>query len=275
MEQAALQPIAEGIRQLLSEGASGQFLIAGPDIGLLFSLRDLIAGQQSSYQAVDVSAEKDTAPDHKIFFINLKNNTAMQYQSLLYYYLELPQKHDCFVCLISNTAQCLNYLEKRVRSRFTNRVFFVPYSPHCTETPAAKQPADETANCLKQQSLYPTVKLQKMKNTMDKYGLERFSLDFLLGLCTPVHLVVIFIGFRSPVNRKTVYDQFQREVVDLSELKGVKSNKVLGSLYDLLDAGVINTRGRSVVEYGEYANYIGRAGPRYLQRLVRGHCVEQ
>ena len=107
----------------LLDNTRDQFLIVGLDNTVISVVKSYIS-KNSSYKPVTVTYRKELDPSNKIFFINLENTSAMQYQSLLYYYLELPLKYDCFVCRNSNSCLCLNSFEKRVRSRFKHKIFF-------------------------------------------------------------------------------------------------------------------------------------------------------
>lgn len=242
---------------------SGQFMVVGLDSILLQTLTDEISNA-SSLMSVFVKKDKDEHPDGKIFFIRLQNTSSMEYQALLYYYLELPLSHDCFVCLVSTSSLCINFFEKRVRSRFKNRIFFLPYDSlggeSCTE------PC--TSGCANHE-IHRSLEMHNQCSFMRKYGLERYSLKYLFDLFEPVHFVLIIMAHNQKITLNKCYDRFRHVVSNVPELKRSPPGRILHCLYDLMDAGVINSGGSLAVDFGEFKEFIGVGAPLYIQRLLR------
>ena len=100
MKDELFEEIKVELKKILTK-KRGQFLLVGPDRALLEYFKDYIA-LNSSFKPVDVYKQLDENPKNKIFFINLEQTNKIEYQSLLYYYLELPINQNCLICLISN-----------------------------------------------------------------------------------------------------------------------------------------------------------------------------
>lgn len=243
-----LQPWADDIARLFEE-KSGQFLVVALDDTVLIYMRHLIA-KKSAYKAVDVTAQRDEDPSGKIFFINLENASSMRYQALLYYYLELAQKHRCFVCLLSTSSLCLSTFEKRVRSRFQDRVFFIPYL----------KPVGG--------GLHTTIEARRQHQLMEKYGLERYTLSYLFDLFGPVHFVLILVAQKERLTAGNCCELFKKYVVSMCEIKGTSSGTVVYCYYDLLDAQVITPSGELAIDFGEFKEYAGRKSPVFIKKML-------
>lgn len=253
-----LAPTLLEIKKILKE-KRGQFMILSPDRALLHHLVVEIK-KASKYKAVDVANTKHEDPNGKIFFISLKNTSSMMYQSILYHYLELSEIFKCFVCFISTSSLSLNCFEKRVRSRFKNRLFFIPFFNinFKNEKSSAKNMCTELG-------------LEECKNAnlIAKYNLKPFSSSFLFDMLEPVHFILIMIANHKGLIIKECYDQFRMVVNRTPEIKNIDALKVLYSSYDLMDAGIINSKGKYILDYNEFQEFINLAAPEYIKRLMR------
>ncbi|KAI5149199.1 hypothetical protein ENBRE01_0760 [Enteropsectra breve] len=243
-----LKPYHEKAREMMKE-KSNQFLIAGLDEALLMHLKNLII-EKSKYTAVSVRNEKDEDPEGKIFFINLQDKTAMDYQALLYYYLELPLKHKCHVCLITTSSLALASFEKRVRSRFKHRILFVPYF--------SEGDSPEEEGLMEKEN----------KEITKKYGLEQFSLGFLLRLFEPIHFALVLMAINKKFKTSDCYTHYKRFAVNLNELKSAEQHHIYRCLYDLQGSGIISERGGILVDKNEIFNFIKTNCPLYLRKII-------
>lgn len=242
-------PFLLQVNELFSK-KRGQFMIASPDLGVLdYVVRTL--KKNHKYKFVLVKKQKDEQPDNKVFIINLNCLTSLEYQSFLYYYFELPSHHDCFVCVLTNSSNALNSFEKRVMSRFKNKIFFFPYYHN------------------EYKDIHSSLLSKENNRLIEKYQLEKFSLCFVLDMFEPVHFTLIILSFLNRITTFKVYDQFKMIVIDTPELKKTSSIRVYQCLLDILESGVISESGLPLINYNEFKNYVEEKGKMYLKRLLR------
>lgn len=246
-----IRPHLSQIKTVLKTG-SGQFMVVGMDKTVLEEIVRHFPGL-TRYEVVPVENQRDLEPERKLFVLELENNSSIGYQSLLYYYLELPSAHKCFVCLISTSSLALEFFEKRVRSRFKNRIFFVP--------------------CLTAEDKYEissSIAARSQKAIMEKYGLPRFSSEMIFDLLEPLHFALLGIAFHHTLNIQKCYEQFKMAVLNTPELKKTPSTRVLFGVFDLLDSGLINSVGQPCVDYGEFKAFVAGHCPLYIKKLIGG-----
>lgn len=293
-----IDPLLSRIVGFLRE-KSGQFMVVGLDNVLLGVLVDKIS-KIGKLKPVFVKRNKDENPDGKIFFIKLQNTSSMEYQALLYHYLELPLSFDCFVCLTSVSSLSLTFFEKRVRSRFKNRVFFLPYghldgrpdshagvqcgSVDVLDGPVSVQDtinseadgsnsglttkSDGVLSCANHE-IHKSLEMRDQCEFMRKYGLERYSLKYMFDLLEPIHFVLIIMARSQKIVLNKCYDQFKHAVNNVPEIKRSPADRVLCCAYDLMDAGIISSSGSLAVSFGEFKEFIGAGAPLYIQKLLR------
>ncbi|KAI4291913.1 hypothetical protein PAPHI01_1187 [Pancytospora philotis] len=254
------------IKELLCE-KRGQFLLVGPDEAVLDLLVQAIQ-KTARYSSVLVKSTRHLAPEHKIFFLKLANKAAIDYQSLLYYYLELPLQHDCFVCLVSTSSLCLNSLEKRVKSRFKNQIYFVPYvslaDAECDDS-SVELNVSESSD--KEDGLCQTLCAQRQERLRETYDLEKFSLSYLLDLLGPVHFALIAMANRQKIALRNAAELYRKFALHVNEIKGVSSETVAHCYCDLVEAAVIGKSGELLVDFGECCDYVAAKCPRYLRDM--------
>lgn len=245
------------IYQLLQNKA-GQFLVLSPDEDLLEIASNMLA-KHSKYKIVRVIAERDQKPARKIFLINLHNKRSISYQSLLYYYLELPLRFNCFVGLFSSSSLCLNYFEKRVLSRFNHRIAFIPYFD---SFPSGSY-------------LHPSLQSIQNHQLIKKYDLEEFTLGFLFDLFEPLHIAMLVLSSKRKLKITNCISEFRNFVVHISELKGVSNTEIFNKYCDLQDSGMISQSGELLADISELKEFVQRNSPVYLKRLVSNKTVRR
>lgn len=214
----------------LFDNQSDQFLIVGLDKDELNEVVDKII-DNVEYKAVRVKGKKDTSPDGKLFIIDLENTASMSYQALLYYYLELPLHYNCFICLVSNSSLCLNSFEKRVRSRFKHKIFFIPKSK-------------------------------------EEEPVKNFSLKFLFEMFNPMHLALIILCHKKKISESNCYEMFKQMVLKANMLRSAAEYDILCCYYDLLECRIINKAGTVIVDYNEFKDFISKNAPLYVKDLL-------
>ncbi|KAM0681787.1 hypothetical protein GINT2_000304 [Glugoides intestinalis] len=241
---------------------SGQFMVVGVDKYVVDRVIDEL-GLNSEYSVVKVKCKKDLTPHRKLYILPLENNSSITYQSLLYYYLELPRQHECFVCFVSTSSLSLDFFEKRVRSRFKDRVFFIPYLPNAqlhNEHPGSISDLPATVCSVES---YNQVKFMK------KYNLRNYTLEFVFEMLEPIHFVLLSIAFTQKLNMKKSFELFKVATINTPELKKISSVKVLFALFDLLEASLINTSGLPCVDFVEFKAFVNKNCPHYLKTLIK------
>lgn len=245
---------------------SGQFMIVGVDKYVV----DRVVGElahECDYTVIKVKRKKDLSPHKKLYILPLENDSSIRYQSLLYYYLELPRQYDCFVCFVSTSSQSLDFFEKRVRSRFKDRIFFIPYLPSILiDNEKSEKSSDLPATVCSIESYNQMV-------FMEKYNLKRYTLEFIFEMLEPVHFVLINIAFYRRLNIKRCFEQFKVATVNTPELKKVSSTKVLFAVFDLLEASIINHTGMPCIDFVEFKAFVNKKSPVYLKNLIKSQQV--
>lgn len=214
-----------------------------------------------NYTRINVINERDPSPDNKIFFIKLENKSSIMHQSLLYYYLELPMNSNCIVCLLSTSALCLNIFEKRVRSRFKNKIFFIPY---LFNKDFNNKDSNTNINYVG-----PTVNAVKQHELLKSTNLDQFSLEFIFSLFNPLHFTIIFMAAKYKISAYDVFDHFQRFVVNINPIKKTNSISVLFAFYDLIDSQIISQSGKILIDMDELKDYVLKNCPQFIKNLAR------
>lgn len=261
--QEFIQPHLDCIEKMF-ENESGQFMIVGMDRLVIEEIVNRLPSL-SSYKVVKVDRQKDFNPDRKIFVLKLENSSSIEYQSLVYYYLELPANSKSFVCLVSMSSLALEFFEKRVRSRFKNRIFFIPYVNFGLEEVDKENQANKK---VEDKAVYFTIESKERQRLMKKYDLKEFSFDVLFDLFEPVHFVLLNIAFNQKLNIQKCNEQFKMAVLNTPELKRLSPSKVLFSVLDLIEAGVINLTGLPLVDFNEFKTFVNKACPLYIKKLI-------
>jgi hypothetical protein len=234
------------------EKKSGQFMLVSPDESILNNLIKKIK-KLKNYNFVNVKKDKDLSPNNKVFLISLNSTSSMEYQSLLYYYFELPLHFDCFVCILTDLSNSLNIFEKRVMSRFKNKIFFIPYY------------IPENSNKF---SIHSSIESQNREFLIKKYDFDQFSLKFLLDLFEPLHIAIIIMSFSHKINIVKVYDQFKLVVLNTPELKKASPIKVLRCALEVMESSVMSEKGTPLINYNEFKEYVRASCPLYLKLLL-------
>ena len=253
--KATADPTMRRLLDHLSKKSS-QCLVVSPDPHRLEQVKKEIA-KEVSFTCVHSTDTKDESPAGKLFFIEMCKSGSLAHQSLMYYYLDLPPTADCHVCLLATTVRCLDSLEKRVRSRFTNQTFFFPFA-------AAEGCADDV-----EASLYASLAAQEARRIMKEYSIPEYSHDTMFSLLSSVHLFILILGFKHTLSEKNVAGLFKKERCWLPELKNVQAHAVVFAFLELREAGLIAADGRSFVDFNELRTYIEKNSEVYMSRALK------
>ncbi|ELA42135.1 uncharacterized protein VICG_00776 [Vittaforma corneae ATCC 50505] len=261
--QEFIQPYLNCIKKVF-ENESGQFMIVGMDKLAIEEIVNKLSSL-SPYKVIKIDRQKDFNPDRKIFILKLENISSIEYQSLIYYYLELPANSKSFVCLVSTSSLALEFFEKRVRSRFRNKIFFIPYVNFELEVDNKENQFNIK---IENKIAYSTIELKERQKLMKKYGLKEFDFNILFELFEPIHFVLLSIAFNQKLNVQKCNEQFKLAVIDTPELKRVPSSRVLFGVLDLVEAGIINLTGFPLVDFNEFKAFVHKNCPLYLKKLI-------
>ncbi|ORD94216.1 hypothetical protein ECANGB1_1037 [Enterospora canceri] len=254
--------VAARIKRFLKDKKSEQLLIVGPDPHVieecLSKILDKICSKSAEYKAIYVTQKKDSNPEKKFFILDLNLSTSMQNQSLLYYYLELSLKHNCFVCLTSTSVQCLNTFEKRVRSRFKHKIFVLGYEEN-------KEADDELAHYKEHKSLKQDTEIFEFHK---KYKLEFYSVEFVCDLMEPLHFVILNILKKKKrrVKSNGIYEVFKE--ANVIELGCSDHMDVLYAYYDLMEFRLISDMGEILIDFCEYEEYVKANCAQFVRDLL-------
>ena len=98
--------------------------------------------------------------------------------------------------------------------------------------------------------------------------MEQFFLDFLLDLFESIHFVLIFISHKKKIKLHNCYESFKAFVVNVNELKGVGSYKVLYCYYDLMEANILNSAEDLLIDFEEFRDFANKNGPEYIKNMI-------
>lgn len=247
MHDNTITNVANKIIMFLKTLKRTNFMIIGPDPHAIEECMATVF-HKISYDVVYVTTQKDSSPNKKFFVIDISLKTNLQYQSFLYYYLELSTKFDCYVCLTSTSIQCLNTFEKRVKSRFKNKIYVLGYKYNNEDNFYSTH-----KSLIQDKAIYDFHK---------KYNLEFYSVNFVCSILEPLHFMLLLISTRHKVTNNNVLEVFKKNAV--KELKNAHQSNIIRAYYDLLEFRWIGTNGDLLVDKTELNEYIQQYCPCYL-----------
>ena len=267
---------AEEIIKFLKNKGNEQILIVGPDPYLIQYVIDKILSNLDHLEPVYVNTKKEIKPENKIFLIDINLSTSMQYQSVLYYYLELSKK-NCIVILTSTSVQCLNTFEKRVKSRFQNKIFVIGYK-YANDSEVFVGDDKENLNLNNKLEISnkneflackSTVQEYKIFDFMKKYQLSDYTVDFICEILEPLHFVILIIMMkrRGKIRQNQIFEIFKS--AGIRELHNSDENDVLYAYYDLMEFGWINVNGEFMISTDEFRESVNKRCPQYIKELFR------
>ncbi|OQS55706.1 hypothetical protein EHP00_462 [Ecytonucleospora hepatopenaei] len=308
------EQITEEIIHFLLGKSSEQLLIIGPDPFVIEKIIKKIVKEfnenlkqnfvddekskkknkkqiQLTHEVVYINTKKETNLNNKIFIIDISLSTSMQYQSVLYYYLERVLDHNCIVILTSTSIQCLNSFEKRVKSRFKNKIFMLGYSKKIQDASGDKKKESVSPENNKNTDVLnvknnfteklnykenkvdflmckSTVQEQRAFDFMKKYSLQHYSIDFISEMLEPLHFIIMILFFKKNIKIKQnqVYENFKK--LQIKELYCSDENDILYAYYDLLEFRWINGNGEVMIDKEEFMESVEKYCPLYIKKLV-------
>lgn len=284
--------VIDEINTFLNDKESEQLLLVGPDpVVIEKAVRKILKEFKYDYEVVQVLSKKETNGDNKIFLLDITLSTSMQYQSVLYHYLELVNKCACILILTSTSVQCINTFEKRVKSRFKNKIFMLGYDKKVIDEEGEEKEKENNSNnadnannanifvennlCNKSTNnkvtfmqCKSTLQEEKAFDFMKKYELQQYSIDFVCELFEPLHFVIMIILFKrkSKIKQNQIYEIFRE--FNVRELNKSDENDVLYAYYDLLEFGWISNMGEVMVDIEEFKLSVEKRCALYIQKLL-------
>lgn len=262
-----------GMEELLSKNQE-HFLLCGldPDIVSMTARMVETYAEEIGRKAVHISspAHKDENPDGKVFFIKIDGSMPTSRQSLVYHYLEKARDHPCCLVLVSDSCASLDALEKRVKSRFNHRVFFISFLPLEPYSALYKQITgiNSEEEALRQHQVDPSISALSRREIIQKYSLPEYSIETLYSLFNPVHIVLIVIALRKRIRYISCVSEFKAFTSNVNEFRKTGSMEILVYFLDILDSGIIDKEGVLLVDASTFKKHVSTTRPMYLRNLM-------
>lgn len=261
------------ISKLVCNGGE-HLLVCGLDPEIISIVTGMVKKnvENSGMKAMEISSalQKDENPQGKVLFIKVGDSTSTSYQSLIYHYLEKTRELFCSLVLVSNSCLSLDGFERRVRSRFNHRVFFLPFLPLEPYTTVYKTIVAEVdaEQITKQYGINPSISVLLTRRIIEKYKLPEYSIDILYGLLNPIHITLIIMTTKKRIKYINCVSEFRMFVVNVNELKKIDGTEILFSFLDLVDSGIIDKDGELLVDPFGLKRHVMSNRPLYLKSLV-------
>ncbi|KAG5859368.1 hypothetical protein KMI_07g12100 [Encephalitozoon hellem] len=250
------------------------FLLCGLDHDILSIVVGLVKrhAQKRNRTVVEVlpTTPKDENPDGKVFFIAVNDEMPISFQLHIYHYLEKARKNSCCLVLVSTSCTFLDRLERRVKSRFNHRVFFIGFLPFESYKALYIQltGTERSEEIQRQYSIDPSISALSKRIIAKKYGIPEYTIETLYSLFNPIHITLILIAFRRRIKYINCVSEFRAFTSDVNELRGVTSMEILSYYLDILDSGVIDKEGCLLVDSCSFKRHVSSTRPLYLKNLM-------
>lgn len=250
------------------------FLLCGLDQEILAMVAESLKrhAEKIGRTAVDIlpTTPKDENPDGKVFFIDISHDMPMSCQLHIYHYLEKTRRHSCCLVLVSTSCTSVESLERRIKSRFNHRVFFIGFLPFESYRALYSQLTgiDGDEEIQRQYSIDPSISALSKKVVIKKYELPEYTIETLYTLFNPVHIALMLIAFRKRIKYISCVSEFRTFTSDVNELKGTTSMEILFYFLDILDSGLIDKEGCLLVDAYSFKKHVSSTRPLYLRNLM-------
>lgn len=268
MERAVASCFRETLREaaaLLDRGGE-HMLLCGLDPDILDTAVCALQKHTAERAVLVRSAQqKDGNPQGKVFFVHIGQTVSAALQTLVYYYLERSREGICSLVLTSLSCFVLDSLEKRVKSRFNHRVFFLGFLPLAPYTALGRPLAADDA--ARQHRMNPTLSALRRASAARKHRIPEYSMDMFYELLGPVHIALLILASKKRLRYTGCVSEFRRFTTDTNELRRVDSNEIMFCLFDLLDAGVVDQEGDLLVDATCFRRHLA-SRPLHLRSLM-------
>ncbi|KMV66471.1 hypothetical protein M970_031010 [Encephalitozoon cuniculi EcunIII-L] len=250
------------------------FLLCGLDPEVLLIVLGLVRtyAERMNRTVVQVlpTTPKDENPGGKVFFIDIDGEMPMSRQLHVYHYLEKTRRHPCCLVLVSSSCTSLDRLERRVKSRFNHRVFFLGFLPLGSYKILYRKltGADDEEDVQRQYTVNPSISELSKRAIMKKYRILEYSTETLYALLNPVHIALVLMAFRKRIKYINCVSEFRAFTSSVNELKGTTSMEILLYFLDILDFGLIDKEGALLVDACSFKRHVSSVRPLYLKSLM-------
>jgi origin recognition complex subunit 4 len=259
------------IREMLGR-RRGHLLVCGLDAEIIRTVIKL-AGEHAESLGMEVrhvtSLTKSGDVDNKVFILEITGSASLTSQSLIYYYLERTRS-SCYLILSSSSCLCLEGLEKRVKSRFSHRIFFFGFLPQKFYVQLYKRITkhEDTQEIEKWYKINPSIELLVKKAMMQTYGIAEYTNAAFYELLSPVHLALLLLSSRKRIGRTVFLQEFRKFTSKTSELRKAEDTEITFYYIDLVEAGMIDKEGSLSVSLLEIKSFISGHSPLFIRKLM-------
>ncbi|KAM0672627.1 hypothetical protein CWI42_030950 [Ordospora colligata] len=269
---------------VLIERNNQHLLICGADSKIISTVVELIDAYAISVGRdtihVHSASHKDQNPQGKVFFIRIAQCITTSIQSLIYYYLSKSRTSECCLILISNSCTSLDAFEKRVKSRFNHKIFFIGFislesyaylyfnaiGKHISSTKDLTDHEKALVNRL--YSIDPGITTLEKNIITHKYNIPEYSIETLYSLFDSVHIALITIATKKRIKYINCVSEFKAFTSGIKELKKIDPMEVICSFLDLINSGIIGIEGDLLIDVNCFKRYVINNRQVHLKTLL-------
>ncbi|KAH9411751.1 hypothetical protein HK407_03g05010 [Ordospora pajunii] len=263
---------------------SQHLLLCGVDPKIISTVTELIETHATSVGRDTVhihsTSHKDQNPQGKVFFIRISHCTTTSIQSLVYYYLHKSRTSECCLILISDSCTALDAFERRVKSRFNHRVFFLGFL--CLESytrlyfnamgkhvSSTEELTDHEKNSVARlHHTDPSMATLEKTILAHKYSIPEYSIETLYNLLDSVHITLITIATKKRIKYTNCVSEFKAFTSGANELKKTNPIEIVFCFLDLINSGIIGIDGDLLIDVNCFKRYVINNRQVYLKALL-------
>lgn len=233
----------------------GHCLLICPDSALLCDIVDCISEiLNKSFDNIKRKINVNHTYEKTLFIINTEDPTNTSLKKQLYFLFELNEGSN-FAVVFANTVDCVDNMEKRVRSRFNNEIVFFPVLPE----------TNKKNSCLSEMPV-PTIQYRNTMEFNSKYNISNLKICEIYRMLSPEHLSLLILSKKQPINQTNVYEYFQKFVLGTPELRKRQPTHIVNCYYNLKALHLIKKE--FCGDWDELKDYIENISPIYINLLL-------
>lgn len=243
------------IHKLINEEKS-HCILSCLDSDLLTEITDYIAKDLKAHFAnVRHKINLGKKYNDTLFILNMDTLKKHCLQRKLYYLFEMTEKCN-FSLIYTNKIDCIDIMEKRVRSRFNNEVIYFPLVL-----------STKKQNIKSENILVPTLSYQKSIEFNQKYSLQPLKFADIFSILTPLHLAILILSKTQPIDHLTVYEHYQRFTLGEPALRKRNCADVVSCYYELRNLQLVKSTFSG--DWIALEDYVCKNSPIYIKYLLK------